>query len=219
MREEFPQLTLSSFLYMRQVRLNVVAALLSAMARFSNDKLRTVTVINRKWRFTGRQLRKVTAAQIKRQFRTHLQRAAILDEPGFLVAFLHGEYEPTTGVFQLHFHLLTTTDKAVFLLKNLRGRLGYKKTATGAVPIKRRKVRDRPEQFSYLLKSFWPARPVVEIRGQMKRVRGVRRIKGIQHTNYLLWLDRTDFSDILLLNKCVYRNGKFHLAEGCISRR
>lgn len=213
-----PDATLASSQYMRSVRLEVVPALLEAVKPYADSDLRTVTVISRKWRFTAKQLRKVFAIDIKRQFRTQLQRAGILDEPGFLVAFVHGEYEPTTGLFQLHFHLLTTADKAAALLNGLKGLWGYEKTATGASAIKRSKVSDRPEQFSYLLKSYWPERPVVEIRGKPKRVRGVRRIKGPRHTDYLLWLDRTKLSDIMLLNQCTYRNGKFHLTDGCISR-
>lgn len=207
-----PQPTLGSSVYMRRLRANMITALLDAAAHFADSDLRTVTVINRKWRFTAGQLRKVTAAQIKRQFRTHLQRAGILDEPGFLVAFLHGEYEPTTGEFQLHFHILTTAEKAALLLSRLRGRWGYEKTATDAVPIKRRKVGNRPKQFSYLLKSFWPERPIVTINGFEKRVRTSRRIKGEFHTMYLQWLDRCGLADIMVLNNCVFRNGKFH---GC----
>jgi hypothetical protein len=214
-----PEPTLASSLHMRSVRLQVLTALLEAVSAYADDELRTVTVINSRWRLTPKQLRKVTAKSIKNQFRKHLERAGILDAPGFLIAFLHGEYEPTAGVFQLHFHLLTTAEKAALILERLRGRCGYQKTATGAAAIKRSKVNDRPKQFSYLLKSYWPERPVVEIDGKLKRVRGVRRIKGPRHTDYLLWLDRTDFSDIRLLNQCTFRNGKFHLSESCISRR
>ncbi|MER9523743.1 hypothetical protein [Mesorhizobium sp. LNJC394B00] len=207
-----PYPTLASSQYMRQVRSNTIGALLDAVVHFADSDLRTVTVINRKWRFTARQLHKVTAAQIKQQFRTHLQRAGILDEPGFLVAFLHGEYEPTTGEFQLHFHILTTAEKAALFLSRLRGRWGYEKTATGAVPIKRCKIENRPKQFSYLLKSFWPERPVVTIDGVEKRVRANRRIKREFHTMYLQWLDRCGLADIMVLNNCVFRNEKFH---GC----
>lgn len=154
LRSDEPQPTLASSLYMREVRATVIGALLEAVDPFPDADIRAVTVINTAWRLSAAQLMRTSAAGIKNQFRTYLQRAGILALPGFVVAFLHGEFEPTSGCFQLHFHVLTTAEKAAAILKSLRGRLGYVRTTTGAAAIKRSKIRNRSTQFSYLLKCF-----------------------------------------------------------------
>jgi hypothetical protein len=208
-----PPATLASFLHMRDLRATVIDALEEAVRDRPDEDLRTATVINTQWSFPADKLDKVNAATLKRQFRTHLQRAGILEMPGFLVAFLHGEFEPTSGVYPLHFHLLTTAQKAAALKKRLKlkERWGYEKTATGGPPVVRSRVKDRPRQFSYLLKAYWPGRPVVMIEGKLKRVRKAQRIKGPYHTQVLLWLHRQSLSDLMLCNQCIYRNGRLFL--------
>ncbi len=213
-----PQPTLASSLHMRELRTTVISALLQAVANDPDSDLRVVTVINVRWRFEPTELSAVSASTIKNQFRTHLQRAGILALPGFLVAFLHGEFEPTSGIFQLHFHLLTTERKAAALRKGLRGRWGYDVTATGGTPIKRQRVRDRPRQFSYLLKSYWPAKPVFIIDGVAKRARKANRLKDPYHTQYLVWLHAQSLPGMILVNKCTYRSERFHMAGRCTFR-
>ena len=64
---------------------------------------------------TPEQFESVTARQIKNQFISHLRRSGVMAVPGFLLAFLHGEFEPTSGTFVLHFHGVTTNEKAAAL--------------------------------------------------------------------------------------------------------
>lgn len=207
-----PEPTLASSLYVREVRARTIGALLEAIEEIPDRRLRFVTVINCQWRIRARDLPAVHAETIKRQFRTHLGRAGVLDLPGFLVGFLEGEFEPNSRTYQLHYHLLTTARKAETILVNLRGRWGYEKTSTGACPIKRNQIDNRPAQLSYLLKSYWPQRPKYELEGRQRRPRDVQRIAEPYHTDVLLWLDKTRLSDLMILNDVVFRGGKFRLS-------
>lgn len=199
-----PPLTLASSIRMRTIRQGLSRALLDAFSDYSNDDLRTVTVIYASWSHTPAELDRVTAAKIKAQFRQHLNRAGVLKLPGPLFAVLHGEYEPTSGRYILHYHLVTTVVKAAALKAGLTAKKikGYTKTATGSAPVRRSQVRDRVRQFTYLAKGFWPSKPIIKIDGKLKRVRGYRRISEPYGAQVLLWLDRQSFSDLVVTNDC-----------------
>jgi hypothetical protein len=57
---------------------------------------------------------------------------------------------------------VTTADKAA-ALHGLKDISGYEPTRTGAAPVRCEKVRDRPHQLTYMLKSFWPSRAVRKV--------------------------------------------------------
>ena len=121
--------------------------------------------------------------------------------PGPFICFLHGEFEPTSGVYQLHFHGVTTADKAA-ALHRLKAIAGYERTRTGAAPVRCEQVNDRPHQFTYMLKSYWPSRAVRLVDGERKRDRKGGRIPEPFHTQVLLWLDRQKLADMTLMNEC-----------------
>ena len=203
--------TLGSNLYMRSVRDETIGALSAALEEFADEDLRIVTVINRNWAYHEDRLDQISANKICCQFRNHLSRGGVTAVAGPLVAFLHGEFDSNGRVFQIHFHLVTTTVKAAALKKGLRKQWGYVKTVPGSNPITAQELTDRPCQLSYLLKAFWPDRPIFWIDGVPRRVREVRRIKDIAHTQVLLWLDRCRIQDLMLVTGCVYRHGRFHI--------
>jgi len=198
----FPSATLASSRRMRMIRQALYVALLAAFAPHPDEELRTVTVIYSGWAFSPADLDRTTAAKLKQQFRQHLNRIGVMKLPGPLFAVLHGEFEPTSGRYQLHFHILTTAEKAAALMRLPELIKGYCAIATGAAPVRRSRVRDRGRQFSYLAKSYWPSRPVVMIDGRPKRVRKPRRIPEPFGTQVLVWLDRQSFADLVLMNDC-----------------
>lgn len=198
----FPPLTMASSLRMRAIRQGLGRALIDAFAEFPDDGLQTVTVIYSRWSYTPPELQTVTAAQLKNQFRQHLDRAGVLQMPGPLYAVLHGEFEPTSGRYQLHYHMVTTVEKAAALKRGLKAIKGYVRTATGSSPVRRSPVRDRVRQLTYLAKGFWPAKPVITIDGKPKRVRGYRRIPEPFGTQVLLWLDLQNFNDLVVAHDC-----------------
>lgn len=197
-------LSLASSTRMRSIRLGLNGALFEAFADYPDEELRTVTVIYSGWTYAPNLLDGVTATKIKKQFRQHLNREGVTQVPGPLFAVLHGEFEPRSGVYVGHFHVITTAAKAAALKAGLtRGAIrGYTATATGAAPVFCSRLRDRARQFSYLVKAFWPCRPVVNIDGRWKRVRRGRRSPEPYATQVLLWLDRQRFADLVLMQDC-----------------
>ena len=193
--------TLASSMSMRGTRRKFVSALLEAFEPYADDDLRTATVIKRKMTCTPDELSTVSAARLCREFRADLARAGILNMPGPLIAILHGEFEPTRGVYVLHWHLLATAEKAR-ALHRLKKQRGYGKTESGSNPVVVHRVRTRTVQFSYLLKSYWPERAIRQSKNGPKRDRRHRRIAEPFHSQVLLWLDRHHLSDLVLTNDC-----------------
>jgi hypothetical protein len=197
----FPTPSLASSMAMRTTRQSVIGALLQALDGYADADLRTFTIVNTKWALTPEQLDAIGAVTIRNQLRTHLIRVGVLSMPGPLVAFLHGEIEPAEGIYQLHWHGVATGDKAA-ALHRLKDITGYERTRTGAAPVRCEQVNDRPHQFSYMLKSYWPSRAVRMVDGERKRDRKGGRIPEPFHSQVLLWLDRQKLADMTLLNGC-----------------
>lgn len=183
--------------------------MIEAVEDIPNDDINVVTVINRHWSFSPAALDRTSAAMIKGEFRTHLGRAGILARKGLLVGFLHGEFEPTSRRYQLHYHLVTMRNKAQAIRPGLKGRWGYERTFTGAAPIVTQPVNDRRDQLSYLFKAFWPQRTVIEINGKKKRSREIARIDLPYHNQVLAWIHKQNLADVMITNKCSYRSGRF----------
>ncbi|MBG0794075.1 hypothetical protein IYY11_11920 [Methylocystis sp. H62] len=198
--EESFEPTLASSLSMRRTRKKVIGALLRALEHIPDADLRAFTVLNRNWVFTPEQLNSISASTLKNRFRTHLKRAGVLDLPGVFIAFLHGEFEPSAGVYVIHFHGVSTAEKAE-ALRGLKSQPGYVQSATGAAPIKIQRVNDRVTQFTYLLKSFWPQKAVRRCSdGEERRDRHGSRIPGLFQTQYLVWLNQQSLGDITILS-------------------
>ncbi|MFF9550338.1 hypothetical protein [Methylobacterium fujisawaense] len=199
--------SLGSAKTMRIVRETVLGALHAAFEDFPDEALATVTVINRRWTFSPMTFDSITAKKLKNRFRTDLNRIGALKMRGPFIAFLHGEFEPASGLYVLHFHILTTREKAE-ALRGLKRLKGYQPTDSGAAPVVCKPVRARLRQFSYLLKSYWPARTIRRIDGATKRDRGHHRIPEPFGSQVLLWLDRQRLRDLTIMNDCwSMRNG------------
>ena len=69
-------------------------------------------------------------------------------------------------------------------------------------PIRVSKLKNRVGQMTYLLKRYWPARPMVMIDGRERRVRRTMRIAEPYSSAYLLWLDRQSLLDLTAMNDC-----------------
>lgn len=199
-RTGFAPTTLASAFHMRGKRVSIIGAMLKAFDHFPNEQLRTFTLINSSWLLGPGGLELISASTLKRQLVSHLNRAGVASIKGPLIAFLHGELEPERGLYQLHYHGLTTLEKSR-ALDHLQPNWGYVKTSSGAPAIHRGRVKDRTAQFSYLVKSFWPSKGIRLVDGEPKRDRRGQRIKGTFHSQVLLWLDRQTLREITILNQ------------------
>ena len=87
---------------------------------------------------------------------------------------------------------------------------GALRSGRGAVfPIKTCRIDEVGPTATYILKSFWVERAsVVLSNGSVRRSSAKQRIKGLQHTDMLLWLHRTPLSHLVLTMKLdVTRHG------------
>src|SRR5262249_25517726 len=151
--------------------------------------------------------------QVKNQFRTHLYRAEVTTATGYIFAYLHGEFEPISGEYQLHFHGVCADEK-LKALEKLRNTQGCMRTNTIFRPIVINHIRDRVRQLSYIVQSFWPekARILLDHGDIGRRVRTKRRVREPHQTLYLLWLHRQSVNHMCLLNGLRIRGGRIAMA-------
>lgn len=141
-------------------------------------------------------LLRVAPANTKKGFRRDLSK-----RKGFLLAAVHGEFDPIAELYQPHVHVIATQDY-VDLVDRLRTLKGYKPTERVRTPVRiTRNIFDLPGALTYLLKSYWPQRPFLPLGsdGALKRPRNHQRIDEPFHTNLLLWLDKWQVSDLILM--------------------
>ena len=193
--------TLASAVAMRIIRVELIGALIDALADLPDEKLCTVTAVKPAWVFTPDKLAIVSAHQIKHAFKEDLRRAGADTTDGPFVGFLHGEYEPTSGVFVLHFHCVTTRKKAALVVRRLRKlKRTYRPGGVVKRPIRISKMDNRVGQLTYLLKRFWPSRPIITIDGKERRCRRPMRVPEPYSSVYLLWLDQQSLIELTVMN-------------------
>ena len=116
-----PWRTLGSYFYMRRCREKFYRSISILCEQFDSDLLRIVTVLNNNWEFGANDLDLTEPKKIHSQFRTHLRRAGVTEVPGPLIGFVHGEFEPNSATYLVHYHLVTTATKAAALKKDSAG--------------------------------------------------------------------------------------------------
>ena len=215
--------TPASSRYMRLWRRKLVGATWRLIAEGPwdatvSDQVSVFSAVNRTWTFTPAELRRANAAKLMRRFRTDLNRMGAGDADGFLIGFLHGEWEPNEGVYRLHVHGVAAGGM-IAVVDGLRGRNHYRHdpdaAVVDAIKVSRKPLEHLPFAISYQFKSYWPQRWIgwSDKAGKVVRQRRGHRIKEPHHSQVLLWLDRWSLADMSLLMKVrVGRNG-FVLTE------
>ena len=155
--------SMASSLFMRCSRIIVVGALWHLVRAMGYANVSTFTIIPRSWEFPANKLPSVDPRILLERFRQKLIRASKGEKGGWLFAAIHGEYEPTRDVFQLHIHGIVNGN-LIKALDRLRKRSDFKKvTSKGQtvylrVRISRKPLTDLPEPLTYMLQPFWPSR-------------------------------------------------------------
>lgn len=143
---------------------------------------------------------------------------ATSDTGGWIYAYLEGEYNPVTGMIQLHWHLIMTHSAMRKVMEQLREHSAFKRTIGACnnpdsidvrVMVKRVTPGTLPSAISYVTKGAWYSKWRVNTNdGGRKAQRQRGRIPEPARTKVLLWLDRWRAGDMsMLLNVHVTRNG------------
>lgn len=196
-------------LFMGWFRYRFIAALWKLYAeQLVADSPKTLTIIPRAWEFTPEQLMDADPRRLLESLRTTLYKMGAKDADGWLIMFLHGEYDPVAGVFRLHVHGLASADM-IEVVKKLRkldqfktrklGPTGGPEAIYRPVRIRGMALTDLPAPLSYIAQSFWPSRAIyVDQDGNNRRQKLKRRIPEPYHSLVLLWLDRWNVNDLML---------------------
>jgi hypothetical protein len=200
----------ASSLHMGHRRYRICGALWKlADATPAEEEPAKFTVIPTTWEFAPGNLSEADPVAMMAAFRTDLYGAGASAECGWLIAFIHGEFDPAGNVFRLHIHGLASRS-LVPVLDKLRKRPRYK--SVKALPdgklcpvntrvwITRKPLTNLPAPLTYLVKSYWPSRPIFFTdEGKRIRARQQQRITEPYHSQALLWMDRWKVADLSLM--------------------
>jgi hypothetical protein len=223
--------TLASKRWMRALRRNVIGAVLELVEAASPD-VSVAVVIPLDWSCSAKELMQVDPRRLLAAFRAALYRCGARDADGWLIAFIHGDFNPDTKLFQLHLHIAVAGE-----MREVLRRVGRQGKFRSERPGRRKQgqiyqkvwVTSKPlyrpaYALTYLLKSMWSLTRVgvigdlggqqtVNDEGNPQSPRCTRhrmpgRIPEPHHSAMLLWLNRQRLQDITLLVKLsVTKNG------------
>ncbi len=208
--------------YFRDVRQRVVGQLWALVDRTQDLDPRTCTMFPRGWEVPAGQLDTFDPRARLNAVRSLINRCGGTTASGYLVAFIHGEFEPRRQVYQMHLHLLAAggmrdvLDKVVRHTPSVRSnRCGY--GVSGWVQQRLRfdrRLTNLPAPLTYMLKTYWPSKwQGFNEDGKIIRQRHASRIPEPYHTEVLRWFDRWQLRDLtLIMNISIGRDG-FCLAD------
>lgn len=217
---EDPQ-TIASARYMRKHRVRLAGALWELHVR-RKGRPRTFTLMPMGMTFTPAQLADVDPRKLLQRVRGALLRAgAAIAEDGFLFLGLHGEHDPLTDLFQIHFHGYAAGG-LLAVVNNLRHQAAYRpiklREGSGAtntpVQIRQEPLTNLPAPLSYRVQSWWPSRARgLGDNGREHQSPQRRRISEPAHSQWLLWFDRWRLQDMVMMMRLRVVNGRLRVAE------
>lgn len=127
--------SLASSLCMRSHRIRIVGAVWELISgrRWAPTEISTFNVIPSSWEYTPETLNRADAAQLMSRLRSDLNRCGAAEADGFLIAFLHGEFEPESGIYRLHAHGVATSGM-IAVLDRLRDLAHCAANTPGSAP-------------------------------------------------------------------------------------
>lgn len=201
--------SLASSTYMRGQRVNVAGALWQLVRRAGGKNVRSFTIIPRTWEVGADELGNEDPRKRIRTLLAALYNAGAKAAGGWMIAFMHGEWDPVGKVYRLHVHGFAYGG-IIDAIDRLRGMPNYRtkrRLKDGAlspvyrrVRLSRKKLRRLPFLATYRLQSYWPAKAlIISDDGRRIRARRKRRIAEPYHSQVLLWLDRWRIEDLTLM--------------------
>ena len=220
-RGKKPPKSLASSVYARRPR-ECVFSHLWQLVDSTSDNVSTFTVIKRGWEFFPQSLETADPRELLAELRSDLNRRGASDASGWLIAWIHGEYDCSNDLYRLHVHGVASGGMVdvVDRLREGRNYVSLKGAGDGVtrrVVLSRKSLTDLPYPLTYCLKPYWPKKHVGEegAPGEGKRNRQHLRIPEPYHTEVLLWLDRWTLADITLLVGIGVGKDGFRLTRKC----
>ena len=194
--------------YMRDQRIRIVGGIWKVIAENPDNDVFSFTLIPEGTVYAAGCLYEADPIAMNRKLRTHLRQAGIKDASGFLFMGMHGEFDPATGKFRLHWHGIGVGRDMRHALDRLRKVRAFKSrraSPTGSkvdkpIRVSRAPLGSLPAAISYTVQGFWPSRwtGVGEL-GQPIKQRNKHRIKEPHHSEHLLWLSKWQLQDLILM--------------------
>lgn len=215
--------TLASSIHMRRLRNRVVGQILALIERASFGRVARFDGVPRGWEFTPDELEDKEPRKLMATVRKGLYEAGAKNADGWLIAFIHGEYEPESGIYRVHYHGVATGGM-IDVLRALKALPKYKNRAEpdgSPDPVKcrlrvsRKPISNLPYRVAYILKSYFTCRRVGPVGpdGKVKRARRSQRIPEPQHSGLLAWLDQWRLQDMALIMKLSVTSNGFRLSK------
>ena len=206
--------TFASAKWMRRHRRHFCGAVFKAFFFYYWSKTEIFTLVpNRGWLIPRGDLSQIQPRRLLKTFRQQLVRTGLPCKDGWIIANLHGEYSAEADAYQLHVHLLAIGD-AISIVDALRQLPMYRPChdkSIGSVqrPVVRLHLADPARQISYYLaQAFWPLKPIFMRNGKLHRARRRHRLPPPCLVEFLMWIDRQDFRDLVLLYGCRITGGR-----------
>lgn len=205
--ERDPPHTLASAAFYFQKREAIVDNLVKLTWRLSEDEVFTAALIP--VNATRASLTDFDPHKFLRLLRADLDRAGGRKAKGWIFVGGHGERDEAKGLWNPHYHLVICGAAMRAVVEKLRrcgkykvGDIDDRASADAGTPPIQIKTIKRDElrySLSYAAQIWWPGR----WRGRNTegdRIASARgRIRGVQHTEFLLWLDRQQLHRMYLL--------------------
>jgi hypothetical protein len=208
--------TLASASSQRGYRVRLIGGLLH-LCRGRRTYL--VTLIPRGFEVTPEGLADVNPKNLTQWLRVTLRRCgATANTRGWIYAYLEGEYNPATGMIQLHWHLIVRGDAMHAAVEGLRQHSRFRRVVGAVnnpdsidvrVMVQQVRQRTMPQTIGYTTKGAWYSKwRAIDENSNRSSQSGKCRIPEPVHSKVLLWLDRWKVGDMaMLLNLHVTKNG------------
>lgn len=203
--------SLSSSLFSRRLRVREIRLLTSALKAYESDEIRFFHTVLKRWAIPADKLREFDPKAFTERLRFHLRQCGAASADGFLLARVHGEFEPYAKEVWPHFHGVGTGEM-LKVLKNLKHYYSTHDVEGGPrTKVMLRKAVSLPEQISYIFQSFWPSRyrgPASDQPDETIRQRQKTRIPEPYHSEWVIWIHELKPYDLLIIignNDLVYK--------------
>ena len=190
---------------MREHRIDITS-LLHKLIDSSGLQATTFTLVSSSWTVPAHSLLSLDPNDILNGIRSDFFRAGVDLSSGALFMAIDGAFERNRSLYQLHVNGLAL-GTAIAAIEKLRALNKYQRaescTATTLpiyrpIVVCRQPLTNLPSTLAYRLKHYWPC-AWLPMDGSTNRSRKEQRIPEPYHSQWLVWMDSWELSDLTLL--------------------